>query len=496
MQMQHIAGTHARSCVRLQFDTPPIYIPPRYMTAEEFESIIASRLPYAPNFQQKLVIGALARFCSPRVKSDAVFVLNGYAGTGKTSLCGALVRSLPDVGMKAVLLAPTGRAAKVFAAHSGHSTFTIHRRIYRHSPMGAPGDMSGAEMAENKSADTLFIVDEASMISGEDTYSGNLLADLIHYVFTGQNCRLLLLGDTAQLPPVGCPFSAAMDTETLRSFGLRVSRATLTQVARQGAHSGILYNATLLRRNMRLDPLPVPELRLDFPDVNALPPDDVPEVLYSSYNRTGIADTIVITRSNLRAAAFNREIRSSVLYYEHEIEENELLIVAKNNYHWTRSLKGADFIANGDILRVTRVFGTETRYGMRFADVEVTFADSDTPVTAKIMLDVLASDDAAITREQMQRLYQGIMSDPERFSPMTPMQERQRALLSDPYWNALQVKYAYCVTCHKAQGGQWSNVIIDMAGIPPDAMGEDFYRWLYTAVTRASKMLYFIGSPE
>lgn len=458
---------------------------------------MVSRLPYAPNPQQRLVIGALARFCSPLANSDSVFVLNGFAGTGKTSLCGALVRSLPDAGMRAVLLAPTGRAAKVFAAHSGFAAHTIHRRIYRHASLAAQaGGASGMEVAENRAVNTIFIVDEASMISGDDTYNGNLLLDLIHYVYTGENCRLLLLGDTAQLPPVGCQFSAAMDPETLRSMGLRVSKATLTQVARQGAHSGILYNATLLRRNMRMDPLPEPKLRFDFPDVRPLPPEDVPEVLYTAYNEEGLNDTIVITRSNLRAAAFNREIRSSVLYYEHEVVEGEMLIVAKNSYHWTRERKDVDFIANGDILRVERVLGTETKYGMRFADVELSFPDSEVKVAAKIMLDVLGSDAAAITREQMQRLYNAILTDPTRFSPMTSQAERLRNLTSDPYWNALQVKYAYCVTCHKAQGGQWNRVIIDMAGIPPEAMGEDFYRWLYTAVTRARKMLYFIGNPE
>lgn len=467
------------------------------MTAEEFEQIVTSRLPYAPNTQQQLVIGALARFCSPLAKSDSVFVLNGFAGTGKTSLCGALVRSLPDAGMKAVLLAPTGRAAKVFAAHSGFPAYTIHRRIYRHSssPSQDTGFM-GADVAENRSVNTIFIVDEASMISGDDSYSGNLLLDLIHYVYTGDNCRMILLGDTAQLPPVGCRFSAAMDPETLRSMGLSVSKATLTQVARQGAKSGILYNATLLRRNMRLDPLPVPQLRFDFPDVRPLPPEDVPEVLYSAYKESGVADTIVITRSNMRAAAFNREIRSSVLYYENEVVEGELMIVAKNSYHWTRGRKDVDFIANGDILRVERVIGTETKYGMRFADVEFSFPDNETGFTAKIMLEVLGSDSPALTRDRMQLLYQAIISDPGKYSPMTSMAERVQSLRSDPYWNALQVKYAYCVTCHKAQGGQWNNVIIDMAGIPADAMGEDFYRWLYTAVTRARKMLYFIGSPE
>ncbi len=467
------------------------------MTAEEFQAIVASRLPYAPNPQQQLVIGALARFCSPQAKSDSVFILNGYAGTGKTSLCGALVRSLPDVGLRAVLLAPTGRAAKVLAAHSGHSAYTIHRRIYRHTPVaGVPGTSSGAEVTENHAVDTIFIVDEASMITGDDPCDGNLLADLIHYVYTGDNCRLILLGDTAQLPPVGCEFSPAMSADTLRSYGLRVSHATLTKVARQAKDSGILHNATLLRRNMRLDPLPMPELRFDFPDVSPLPSEEVPEVLYSAYSREGVADTIVVTRSNLRAAAFNREIRASVLYYEQEIVPDELLIVARNSYFWTRGHKDMDFIANGDILRVESVLATETKYGMRFADVSLSFPDREGSVTAKIMLDVLGSDAATITREQMQHLYRAIISDPALFSPMTPMAERNASLATNPYWNALQVKYAYCVTCHKAQGGQWSNVVVDMACIPPEAMGLDFYRWLYTAVTRARKMLYFIGTPE
>lgn len=462
------------------------------MTEREFAALVTDNLPYTPNDQQTQVIGVLSRFCSPGAPSDAVFLLNGYAGTGKTSLCGALVRALQSVGIGVMLLAPTGRAAKVFAAASGHAAYTIHRTIYKH-PSVAGVNTGQRSPAENRYRNTLFIVDEASMITGADSSGWNVLEDLIHYVYTGEGCRMILLGDTAQLPPVGCEHSPAMSPEVLRGYGLRVTRVTLTMIARQGALSGILYNATWLRRAMRQDPLPVPQTFTDFADVTRIEPDEMPEYLYTAYNRYGINDSIVITRSNQRATGFNREIRASVLYYEELLCRGEMLIVAKNNYFWSEKIKEINFIANGDILEVTEIIATEERYDLRFADVRLTIPGTDISLTAKIMLDTLYSETASIPREQYEHLYYAIMEDPELFTPYTPADARLKALKKNPYWNALMVKYAYAVTCHKAQGGQWRNVFVDMSYIPAEAMGMDFYRWLYTAITRASGHLYLLS---
>lgn len=466
------------------------------MTADEFAIEIKNTLPYAPNSQQDQVIGALARFCSPYAPDDAVFLLNGYAGTGKTSICGALVRALKLVGIESVLLAPTGRAAKVFGTYAGKHAYTIHRKIYRYP---AFGDYSSSvkSVLENKHKRAIFIVDEASMITDKDSSGGNLLEDLIHYVYTGDNCKLLLLGDTAQLPPVGCPFSPAMDSDTLKKYGLRVTKATLTEIARQAAKSGILYNATLLRRAMKKSPLPLPQIKTEaFSDVKLITPEDMPEELYTAYSRDGIQESIVITRSNQRAAGFNKEIRSSVLYIDTELANGELLIVSKNNYHWASKVKGLEFIANGDVMAVEQVIATEEKYGFRFSDVELSILDSDVSFKAKIMLDTLDNDTANLSNERLTQLYYAIMQDSELFDAFTPAEARLKALKDNPYWNALQVKYAYSVTCHKAQGGQWKNVFVDMSYIPPESMGMEFYRWLYTAVSRATTRLFILGAEQ
>lgn len=465
------------------------------MTVSEFADSVRAALPYRPNGQQNLVIDALARFVSPaRAQAsgaDRVFVLNGYAGTGKTSLTGALVKALHAVNIPTLLLAPTGRAAKVFAANAGVPAYTIHRKIYRHS---LNGEMPG--MQENNTPGMVFIVDEASMIAGQDN-EHNLLADLLMYVFAAPACRLILLGDTAQLPPVGCDFSPAMDMETLRSYGLSVSRATLTAIARQDAMSGILANATWQRRAMREDPMPLPRLfTANYPDVSIVIPEDLPEIIDGAYRRDGLGETIIITRSNRRATEFNLAIRRDVLYLEEEIVAGDLLLVAKNNYHWSRGVKGLDFIANGDILEVVRVYGTERRYGLRFADLQVRMPVNDITFDTKIILNPLTSDTAALPREQMIALYEGIIADPDVIAPGAGRADQLKLLRNDKYWNALQVKYAYAVTCHKAQGGQWENVIVDMTYIAPESIGLEFYRWLYTATTRARSTLAFLQTPD
>lgn len=464
------------------------------MTAEEFAQEIIRNLPYIPNDQQKAVVGALARFCAPGAPETAAFVLNGYAGTGKTSLTGALVRALPTVGLSCVLMAPTGRAAKVFGAFAGRPAYTIHRRIYRHSTDG-----TAPSLVENLARNTIFIVDEASMIGGDAGMErGSLLEDLVQYVYTGDNCRLILIGDTAQLPPVGSDESPAMEPDRLRALGLRPSRAVMTATMRQGSRSGILSNATALRRAMRAGGDSIPRLRAaGFPDVSIVAGEDLPEMLETAYARDGIDECLLISRSNRRATDYNRAIRSDVLYREEMLCRDEMLIVSKNNYHWTRSIRGLDFVANGDIVRVVRLYGTEMRYGFSFADVRLAIGGSggEAEFDAKLLLDTLNSDTAAMPYDRMQQLFEALMRDADIFDPSVPYDLRARALRDNPYWNALQVKYAYAMTCHKAQGGQWQNVFVDLSYIPDEALGMELYRWLYTAVSRARSHLYLIAPP-
>lgn len=486
------------------------------VTVSEFADAVRSRLKYTPNAQQDALIGALSRFCAG-IKSganannaalpttpdvDRVFIVNGYAGTGKTSLMAALVRALTDNDVSVSLMAPTGRAAKVLAAYSGFAASTIHRRIYRHSLRGeVPG------LRENHSNNTVYIVDEASMIGDASATGHDLLTDLLTFVFAGTNNRLIFIGDTAQLPPVGLEGSPAMDAERLRGMGMRVSTATLTAVVRQQARSGILANAVNIRRQMKEHPdrVPVP-LTDGFDDVLTITGEDLAEAIDTAYRTVGMDETIIITRSNRRAADFNRAIRAQVLYHEEELVRNEPIMVAKNNYYWTRVAhrKDIDFIANGDILSVSRIFGTELRYGFRFADVELVPVDAGTgsaatddentvqPLQAKIFLETLGSEYPALPHDRLQRLFDSIIRTDFPDGCTDPF----KALADHPYWNALQTKYAYCVTCHKAQGGQWAHAMVDIAYINPDTIGPDLYRWMYTATTRARRMLTYITDPR
>lgn len=462
------------------------------MTSAEFAERWLMSLPYVANDQQVQVIAAITRFCSRATPSDSVFVLCGYAGTGKTSLTGSLVRTLRSVGIGSVLLAPTGRAAKVFAAYSGFPASTIHRKIYRPPSQGRPF----AAVMDNPHSNSVFIVDEASMIgSGAD--GTDLLSDLIHYVYTGRNCRLILLGDTAQLPPVGCDDSPALNPEVLKSYGLRVSRAQLTDTVRQAKSSGILYNATCLRRAMRLDQLPLPRLHFaGFDDVIPLPGEELEDVLSQAYATDGVDETIIVSRANWRTTQFNLAVRQRILGREEELCRDDLLLVAKNNYHWGADSREIDFIANGDTARVTRIYGIDERYGFRFADVRLAFPYASVEIDCKIILECLTSDSPALTAEQQQTLFQRVYTDPALFPETTPHSVRMKALKTNPHFQALQVKYAYAVTCHKAQGGQWRNVIVDLGSIPPEALtGLDFYRWLYTATTRATTRLFYLNPP-
>ena len=460
------------------------------MTVGEFARQVLENLPYTPTDQQVQAVGALARFCRTSAPSDSCFLLCGYAGTGKTSMAGALVRALHVAGVPTVLLAPTGRAAKVFAAYSGFPASTVHRKIYWPPAMGKPF----SAVMDNTHSHTVFIVDEASMI-GSGTDGTELLSDLIHYVYTGRGCRLILMGDTAQLPPVGCDDSPALNPDTIRSYGLRVSRVQLTDTVRQARSSGILYNATRLRRGMRRDPLEAPRLYFrGFDDVIPLPGEELEETLSDLYAEDGLDETVIVTRANWRATQFNLAVRSQILGHEEELVRDELLLVAKNNYHWSSTVRELDFIANGDTARVVRLYGIEHKYGFRFADVRLAFPYRSVELDCKIILDCLTADAPALTAEMQQELLQAIYNDPALFSQYTPHGVRMKALRTNPHYQALQVKYAYAVTCHKAQGGQWTNVVVDTAGVAADALTTlDFHRWLYTATTRATLRLFYLN---
>lgn len=460
------------------------------MELNEFTNLVVGSMGVEPTGQQRALIDALVRFCSGATPRLSVFVLNGYAGTGKTSVVAALVKALRAVRYPTVLLAPTGRAAKVLSAMASKQALTIHRKIYRTEQGGNTVAIAG--VADNPHRNTIFIVDEASMIGGGD--ESTLLDDLLQYVYNGDNCRIIFVGDTAQLPPVGCEESPAMSVTRLHNTGLRVSRAILTETVRQASDSGILYNATMLRRMMKLPQLKPPKLvTKPFADVNVAGSEDLEELLDNSYRQYGIDETILITRSNARAVRFNLAIRRSILEKNTDLTRNEPVMVAKNNYYWTSKVKGADFIANGDIARIESIYATETRGYLQFADVSLTLPDRDITLDVKVILNTLNSETAGLQPEYEVQLAALARRDAGLGADADP-KSIARALKESPYYNALRVKYAYAVTCHKAQGGQWESVFVDMAGISSEAVVTmDFYRWLYTAITRARTRLTFVA---
>ncbi len=458
-------------------------------------NLIKANLPYTPTVGQEVALMALADFLMSS-REDSAFILRGYAGTGKTSLVGALVRTLDKLGRRCVLLAPTGRAAKVFAAYAGHAAFTIHKKVYRQREFS--GEMSGFVLNNNLSVQTLYLVDEASMIandglSGMAFGSGRLLDDLVSFVYSGKGCRLMLVGDTAQLPPVGEEESPALSADVLRGYGLEVAEAELTQVVRQEEASGILWNATRLRRFIAGNTCEVmPRLRVSgFADIKVANAGDVADMLESCYSADGVDETIVICRSNRRANIYNEGIRSRILCREDELEAGDMLMVAKNNYFWYG--KDMDFIANGETALVRRVRRTRSLYGFRFADVVLVFPDcGDMELEATILLDTLRGNAPALPREDNDRLFHAVMED---YMDISIKKERMKKMKSDPHYNALQVKFAYAVTCHKAQGGQWKNVFLDAGCRNGEYPSPDYLRWLYTAFTRATGTLYLINYP-
>ncbi|MBQ4223640.1 MAG: AAA family ATPase [Prevotella sp.] len=470
------------------------------MIADELAFHIRHAMGLEPTGEQQHAMGVFCQFAADP-DAHAVMVMRGSAGTGKTTLASAIVRAWLALGQKVMLLAPTGRAAKVFALNSGHAAFTIHRKIYRQKAF--TGDMSGFNLNDNLHRDTLFIIDEASMVSNQvgaeaSFGSGRLLDDLVAFVYGGANCRLMLIGDKAQLPPVGEAESPALMPQFLEGYGLKTYCCDLNEVMRQSRQSGILYNATVVRSMVthdRATALPLIRFR-GFADILQVPGDELIESLHSSYGEVGMDEAIVVTRSNKRANIYNRGIRASVLGREEELCTGDMLIVVRNNYHWAAKEKQCplEFIANGDRVRVRRVRNHQKLYGFRFADVWLEFPDYDNfELEATIMLDSLLSEAPALTREQGDALFQGVLAD---YADIPLKHDRMLKVRDDRYFNALQVKYAYAVTCHKAQGGQWEHVYVDQGYMTDDMLTPSYIHWLYTAFTRATSKLFLVNWPR
>ena len=483
--------------------------------SEDLGALIRENFTHNPTKEQEKAISLRSDFLLSRER-DSVFLLKGYAGTGKTSLLAALVRTMKQLQQRVMLLAPTGRAAKVLSSYAGAPAYTIHRKIYRQKSIT---EMDVFQNDINLKQDTLFIVDEASMIANESGGgsifgTGRLLDDLMHYVYSCDGCRLILVGDTAQLPPVGEEESPALSRIMLEGYGMEVTELCLTQVVRQLEESGILWNATMLRRLIQDEELfSFPKLRgKTFPDVRVVPGDELIESLYDSYRNHGTDGTIVVTRSNKRANIFNGGIRARILDYEEELSGGDLIMVAKNNYYWTERARdlskpprkgesedlvgseGLSFIANGDVAIVQRIRNERSFYGFRFADATLQFPDYEyKEMEVTVLLDTLQSEAPALTRQQQEALFNGVWED---YPELTNKRERMKCLRQDIYYNALQVKYAYAVTCHKAQGGQWEHVYIDQGYITEEMLTPDYFRWLYTAITRATEQVYLINWPD
>ncbi len=456
--------------------------------------IFTNHFNMEPVSGQRELIGELIHFTfSP--EPYPVFVLSGYAGTGKTSILGAYVNMLRELRIQSRLLAPTGRAAKVLSYRSGKRASTIHKMIYRAKSAAEIG--SPLSLAPNLAKNTVFVVDEASMIGdhslqADGSVSRNLLEDLLEFVFSGKDCKLIFLGDEGQLPPVGSPDSPAMDVKHLAFHFPRtgIRKFRLTEVMRQEENSAILENATVLRT---LTAGQKPAL-FAGKDLRFIEGGELQDVLEKAYDHSGMDETIVITRSNKRANAYNNQIRSRLLWFEEELCGSDILMVVKNNYFWLADTPEIGFVANGELLRVKRVLKRETLYGFDFARLLVEFTDYDIgEKEVLVMLETLQMESPSLPRDRQKELFFAIEAD---YSYELNKKKRYELILKDPYFNALQVKYAYAVTCHKAQGGQWENVFIDQGFIPDDGLNSDYYRWLYTALTRASQQAYLVNFPN
>jgi ATP-dependent exoDNAse (exonuclease V) alpha subunit len=470
------------------------------MPREEVSIRILELLGHEPTTGQSKAATLISAYLHEKEKP--IFVLKGYAGTGKTTLVSALVKFLPEIRARAMLLAPTGRAAKVLASYSGQRAFTIHKKIYRMASRPDGGFSLGLQKNTHRS--TIFIVDEASMIPDSQTSntsnffaSRNLLDDLIQYVYEGENCRLILIGDSAQLPPVGLDISPALDTNYLKtSYPLIFYNFELKEVVRQKLTSAILENATYIRNKVETGQNMLPIfLKPDQPDLVSISGNELEENLYEAFSNSEGEGTVIITRSNKRANIFNNEIRNRILYRENEISVGDLIMVVKNNYYWLPKDSKAGFIANGDMAEIIRIRATHELYGFRFAEVSVRLLDfaEENDLDVIVMLDTLSSETPALPPNDYQRLYQEVAKD---YEDQPSKKKRDEKIKGNPYFNALQIKFAYALTCHKTQGGQWENVFIDAGYLKDDMINTEYLRWLYTAVTRATKKVYLLNFQE
>lgn len=476
------------------------------MLIDELIFQIIQQFELQPTTEQKHVLTQFAHFMmdeEPRV----VMIFCGSAGTGKTSLASAIARTMVKLEQKVMLLAPTGRAAKVFSVHSGQPAYTIHRQIYRQKSFDSDGGVFNLNF--NRYSDTLFMVDESSMIANQGQMessfgSGFLLDDLVQFVYSGRNCRMILMGDAAQLPPIGEEKSPALSSNFMEGYGLKVYECRLDNVLRQSEESGILYNATLIRTHIMRDELTqLPQIHFNtFADIEVVPGNELIETLNSSYLEVGVDETMVITRSNKRAHIYNQGIRQTILGSEEELSTGDMLMIVRNNYHWVQpptnneeqDTTSMTFLANGDRAMVQRVRNTRELYGFRFADVWLQFPDyNDYELEATIVLDSLHTEAPALSREQNERLFNEVLAD---YADIPRKQDRVKKLREDIFLNAVQVKYAYAITCHKAQGGQWAHVYVDQGYMTDEMLSPDYLHWLYTAFTRATEKLYLVNWPK
>ena len=465
------------------------------MIQDELVYQILQDFGFEPTQDQRNALHIFARFMTDR-SENAAMILRGSAGTGKTSLAGAIVRAVNRLRIKVSLLAPTGRAAKVFSLNAGLAASTIHRKIYREKAFnGADGQF---QLNNNMFRDMLFMVDEASMISLSQSNtsfgSGRLLDDLVQYVYSnGTNCRLLLIGDKAQLPPVGEQESPALRADVLKAYGLQVYECDLNEVLRQSQHSGILWNATAIREMITYNTATqLPQIHLKgFADISIVQGNELIESLASSYSAVGMDETMVITRSNKRANIFNQGIRNTILGREEELTTGDLVMVVKNKYLEKDRSTDISFIANGDHAVVRRVRNIRELYGFRFADVALEFPDyNNTELDTVVVLDTLTTEAPALTHEQNDKLFQSVMED---YADVPRKADRMKQLREDEYFNAMQIKFGYAVTCHKAQGGQWAHIYLDQGYMTDEMLTPDYIHWLYTAFTRATEHLYLVN---
>lgn len=463
-------------------------------TAAKFYTELLKKFPFKPTTKQRDLLGLLSSFVFDKEK-DSLFLLKGYAGTGKTTTIGAFVNSLWTAGKKSVLLAPTGRAAKVIAVYSKKPAFTIHKKIY--FPKKQSNGSVAFVLQPNKHRNTIFIVDEASMIPDGKQHqqlfdSSSLLEDLISYVYSGINCKLIFIGDTAQLPPVKLNVSPALEKDTLAyQFNKTVTEIELDEVMRQHENSGILANATFLRLLLKNEPNNF-SFDLNYPDIKRLEDGyDVEDAIVSAYDNFGVEDTAFIVRSNKRANQYNQQIRYNIRGQENEISSGDYIMIVKNNYYWLPESSKAGFIANGDICEVLKIFSIKELYGFKFAEVEIRMIDYPEmhPFETVLLLDTLTSESPSLTYEESNKLYQAVKED---YADEKSKYKQFLAIKKNKYFNALQVKFSYAMTCHKSQGGQWKTVFIEQPYLP-DGVSKEYFRWLYTAITRAQEKLFLIG---